>query len=912
MECKKFWIISPSAKVAFILSDERIVTYRDLHDDVEAFRQRLKARRGIILIHCDGSYLQYVAYLAALNEACPVILQKPDSEKCQTSFSLSYEFFPSADRLDAHKPDAGIELHTDLALILSTSGSTGDAKSVRLSFDNLSSNANAISDYLELSSAERAPLALPFQYSYGISIVNSHLLAGGTLVQVPGSVMDDEFWDFFRRTKCTSLAGVPHTFDLIDQKGVDTGTLTQLRYMTQAGGRMTADNVTKWSMRSQSEGWRFFVMYGQTEAAPRVSYLPPDLAPEFPQCIGKAIPGGHLSICGEEGEPLPDGEPGELVYQGPNTMMGYARTDADLRLGQGTDVLHTGDMAKKHSNGLFEIVGRKARFAKLFGMRVSLDGVERKLAEDGVKATCSSDDATFSILVERTAGTDIEVIRALVSSWLSIPAFSFEVFEVDELPRNENGKIDANRVKQVIAQQRTLDVTTEPTHELVGETTSEPKAEPGELSATERRIAAAWKKVVGPINIREGDSFYDVGGDSLSAVQIGLVMGKEFDRTVVRATLEGQALRDIAVLQNTEVAPFAAKLPERTARTWAINVTRGLMVLAVLFSHWGPGFSKRLGIGEQADYFLGWIYVMGTEGFAVIFGIGLSIFFLPGYVENKPAVWKRLRRSFWLVLSGLTIMASFHLIHFALRGEAINGLNISLSFYNILAYYVLALLTARFWLDYLSSGNNVMFRALVVCALAMPLYWLASAFEPGRLNSILEWPRLMAVAGYSYFKVSGFVFAGIAAGYWYGQQKDTHRASRIFALGGFFGMAFTMIVGLDVLPNAPFATRGSPFFTSLLGFVFYFFLVIFLVGAFESLLRGWMELGRTKRGIMQVLIVIGGLALPIFAFHGVVIPAKDILELLGLPGAIALLIPLSTFLFLMAYFGWRLWRMYFG
>ena len=125
-------------------------------------------------------------------------------------------------------------------------------------------------------------------------------------------------------------------------------------------------------------------------------------------------------------------------------------------------------------------------------------------------------------------------------------------------------------------------------------------------------------------------------------------------------------------------------------------------------------------------------------------------------------------------------------------------------------------------------------------------------------------------------------------------------------------LLFTMIIGLDVFADNPFASRSSPFFASLLGFSFYLCLVVFLVGAFEGLIRRWSDLRGMTRGILKLMIIVGGLALPIYAFHGVVIPAKDILKILGLPGAIALLLPLTTFLAMMGYFGWRLKRMYFG
>ncbi len=220
-----FWNIAASDRPAFINHDESIISYERLGRDVAAFAARLAQAPGLIGIYCDGHYRQYVAYLAALNARCPVVLMQPGQRPDRTGLSLSYLYSPSGDGLSALEPDAPPAWHPDLAVLLSTSGSTGAAKWVRLSAANIEANARSIALYLALTGQDCAPMALPFQYSYGMSIVNSHLSVGASLVLTDGSVVDGCFWDMFERAGCTSLAGVPHSFELMELAGIRTDRL---------------------------------------------------------------------------------------------------------------------------------------------------------------------------------------------------------------------------------------------------------------------------------------------------------------------------------------------------------------------------------------------------------------------------------------------------------------------------------------------------------------------------------------------------------------------------------------------------------------------------------------------------------------------------------------------------------------
>ncbi len=187
-----------------------------------------------------------------------------------------------------HRHRGGRQLHDDLALLLSTSGSTGSPKLVRLSHENLIANAAVIAEYLGIRETDRAATTLPMSYCYGLSVIHSHLLVGAGLILTEHSVVDDEFWELFRRHRGTAFAGVPYTFELLERAGFDTIDLPDLRYVTQAGGRMPPERVRRFAELGERKGFDLFVMYGATEATARMAYLPPELALSRPTAIGRA------------------------------------------------------------------------------------------------------------------------------------------------------------------------------------------------------------------------------------------------------------------------------------------------------------------------------------------------------------------------------------------------------------------------------------------------------------------------------------------------------------------------------------------------------------------------------------------------------------------------------------------------
>lgn len=492
-------------RVAVVTAEEAI-TYAELDERVDAVRDRLGTNRRLVLIGAGNAVESLVAYLAALRGGHPLLLVPGDNDAALRDLATTYDpdviIAPSRGwAVEERRRASTHDLHPDLALLLSTSGSMGSSKLVRLSHRNLQANAESIAQYLGITRDDRAVTTLPMQYCYGLSVVNSHLLRGAGLVLTDLSVVDSCFWDLFQAAGATSFAGVPHTFDLLDRVGFESMSLPTLRCVTQAGGRLHPEKVRRFAALGERSGWRFFVMYGQTEATARMAYLPPDKVASCPHAIGVPIPGGAFRIDAPDDDGV-----GELVYHGPNVMLGYAETPADLALGATVEELHTGDVARAIGGGLYEVVGRRSRFVKVFGLRIDLDAVERLVVDHGLPAMCTGDDEQLIVALE--PDSDKLAVARLVSDHLGIPPNRIRLIELSELPFGSNGKPDYAGIQRHVAE--------------VGRAPAERTPWRSHAHrAHDTAVRAAFSEILGA-DASPGDSFVSLGGDSLSYVEMSI------------------------------------------------------------------------------------------------------------------------------------------------------------------------------------------------------------------------------------------------------------------------------------------------------------------------------------------------------------------------------------------------------
>jgi acyl-CoA synthetase (AMP-forming)/AMP-acid ligase II len=337
------------------------------------------------------------------------------------------------------------DLHPELSLMLSTSGSTGSPKFVRLSRRNITSNAAAIAEVLELGEADRVLAHLPLHYSFGFSVISSHLSSGASVVPTSESLVSGALWKLFREHHCTALPGVPSHFDILKRLDIDRLKVPTLVCLMQAGGRMRPEMIQHFASKMAARSGRLYVMYGQTEASPRITTLPAQDVLSSLGSVGPALPGGRLEIRDEKGGLLPSGTIGQVVYFGPNVMMGYATSRAELAHGyQLKEGLHTGDLGYLDDRGYLTLTGRANRFAKVHGTRVSLDDIERMLSGYGPSAAVEAGENKVVVVVLQAK--DTEMIQAELVERLRLSPSAIIVRATDVLPIKANGKIDYAKI----------------------------------------------------------------------------------------------------------------------------------------------------------------------------------------------------------------------------------------------------------------------------------------------------------------------------------------------------------------------------------------------------------------------------------------------------------------------------------
>lgn len=449
--------------VAVITEAGKNVTYAQLEQYCAQLATNIKSH-CLVFNLCRNEIGSLVGYVGFLNARIVPLMLKADldSELLQTliqTYKPDYLHVPS-DMLGKFSDcktvyenlnyallktsyDKVYSLNDDLALLLTTSGSTGSPKLVRQSYKNIESNTKSIIEYLGIDENDRAITVLPMNYTYGISIINTHLWTGGSLILTEKGLMQKEFWQQLKNFEATSFDGVPYTYEMLNRLRFERMNLPSLRYITQAGGKLSPLLHEKFAKWANEAGKKFFVMYGQTEASPRMGYLPAEKALDKAGSMGIAIPGGKFSLIDVDGKEITESESiGELVYTGDNVTLGYAEYGEDLAKGdERHGRLETGDMAKFDKDGYFFIVGRKKRFLKIFGNRVNLDETEQllKLKFTTFECVCSGvDDKMCVYITDENAKNDV---LAFLTEKLKFNAIAFKLITVHNIPRNESGKV---------------------------------------------------------------------------------------------------------------------------------------------------------------------------------------------------------------------------------------------------------------------------------------------------------------------------------------------------------------------------------------------------------------------------------------------------------------------------------------
>ncbi|EPO1786201.1 AMP-binding protein [Cronobacter turicensis] len=460
MNAVPFWQLTqaPRDAVALIEDGGATLSYGELADRVAQVRAHLPAR-ALMFCFCENSAASLTGYLAALNaRAVPVMLDGQLDETLADALLARWRpgflWLPEGrswpgevllrhngyQLIATNEPAPAMD--DALALLITTSGSTGSPKLVRQSYENLLSNCASICDYLTIDANERPLVYLPMNYVYGLSVIHSHLAQGATLLMTRSGPVQPGFWAFVKSQQATSLAGVPYTFEMLNKLRFMRMTLPSLRTLTQAGGKLSTALHEAFAAWAQEQGKRFVVMYGASEATSRMGYLPAEHAATMAGAMGVAIPGGRFTLEDENGAEITAAqEIGELIYYGPNVCPGYAQTRDCLARGDDfKGRLATGDLARRDENGVYTIVGRKKRFLKVFGNRVGLDELEQLVKNQFVGLECATGGVDDRITLFLTDETQAETVKSWLAQTCQLHHSAFRVVILDAIPKNAAGK----------------------------------------------------------------------------------------------------------------------------------------------------------------------------------------------------------------------------------------------------------------------------------------------------------------------------------------------------------------------------------------------------------------------------------------------------------------------------------------
>lgn len=445
-------------EIALVTERESMISYQELVRRADTLAEQI-GRRCLVFLICKNTEESVIGYVGCLrNEIVPVMIHaEMDTklvEQLIDSYHPAYIWGPAEDSFSGEELyqeqtyclrktglEEDYELGENLALLLTTSGSTGSPKFVRQTRKNIQSNTDSIITYLNILPTDRAITTLPMSYTYGLSILNTHLCRGARIILTEATLLNQAFWKLCKSQEATTFGGVPYTYEILKKLRFGKMELPSLRYLTQAGGKLVKELAEEFNAICEEKGIQLIIMYGQTEATARMSYLPWKDARRKAGSIGIAIPGGRFSLIDGNGKEITEPDKvGEMVYFGENVTLGYAESRYDLaKPDENHGVLYTGDMARRDEEGFFYVVGRKKRFLKLFGNRVNLDEVENLLKKEGIENVCTGRDDRLVIFI-----TDSEQEKKTVdflTNHTGISRGGFVVKQIEEIPRSESGKV---------------------------------------------------------------------------------------------------------------------------------------------------------------------------------------------------------------------------------------------------------------------------------------------------------------------------------------------------------------------------------------------------------------------------------------------------------------------------------------
>lgn len=798
------------------------------------------------------------------------------------------------------------------AQIVFTSGTEGLPKAILLSYKNLSDVIIRLNNVMGIDSSIREYVGVPVTYSFGLGRCRAVAAVGGGIFIPSMGFNPFEIRQMLEKEQINSISAVPSMLRILLDSPEMIGNLGEkLRWMEVGSQYMAADE--KRNLIKLFPNARIIQHYGLTEAS-RTTFLNiSSINDDFIESVG----------CPTENVTIKLSEKGNVCINGNHVAIGKIDGQGKVESLRNDDGwLETKDQGEIR-NGHLWYLGRSDDQINIGGLKLYPDKLEHTLTQlfkcSGQIAIAGVFDRLRGMKVLLTYRNEIKDKIHQIESALKqilnkqgIQAGSISLFHLEQFPVTETGKVQRKKISEIYEQS---EINYSQNHAQYPEKNIK-------LTKEEQVLASLWAKILGPdCVISPEDSFLDIGGDSLSTLQIVMKMEKMGYRyESIQAMLRGRPLSyvakanlggDTSCLRDIQLE----KLPKETVVTWSLNALRGLLVSIVVLGHWGPGLWKRL-FGENSfkvDEFLTPVYRMGTPGFAIIFGIGVGYYFVHNNIGEReaPVLGTRIQSIFYLVFFAWLLLSGLHLVENLIDGQQLTGLLLGNSLYNILCYYTLAIASIPIWNKMLVHGKMQLIYTAIFWSI---IFWvinliMVAILPKDQIPNILEWPRLMIIAKYGYFRLGSIVFLGIAIGSFLRQERSLEDIRDILTKFGaliFFGGLFTTIEFMSWDQQKVVTVVPTSMVFIYLGIE----CMIFGMGTFIINNKNNNKMMAVIEMTMNHFIVLGILALPIFVFHESVIPIKNILINIGINETASYMTSIGGFFFIIILLGLKVLKFY--
>ena len=780
----------------------------------------------------------------------------------------------------------------DLAQIAFTSGTTGNPKGVLLTHQALNDVVDRLNSIMELDSSIREYVGVPVNYSFGFGRCRAVATAGGEFYIPENGFNPLEIRDLLLQGSINAISAVPSLwrllFDCQDIFGEETHAIKWIEIGSQYMSQQEKEQIRRLFPRAN-----IVQHYGLTEAS-RSTFLRIDQTQgEHLESVGKGYGQTQIKLSADH----------RIMIKGPHVAQ-YLLKDGEKV--HNTDIdgwLTTNDLGSIKT-GYVYYQGRADDLINCAGIKLYPDNLEKQIREKlnlqtGIAVSRINDPLRGNgilIAMLRDLHLNPETVKQAgveaIAQYGINSIDAIKVMELEEFPATATGKVKRREISQLFAEQQ----------ETQKQTQTDKSKNISQANPEEQKIIQVWQDVLGVKNIELESNFFEIGGDSLTAISVMVKMEKlGISREIIKGMLQGLSVKELArrivLARQDSDQPIEHVISNPYTKTGInINILRGLLVLCVIAGHWSAGILAMFpaGFADTINLIMANIFAAGTPGFAIIYGVSAGYSLFEIFRSDRQRFQNLRLTTLKLLIGGVLVLALMGIVKITVNNEIESITDISNTFYSVITYYLLITATMPFWFNLL---NRSKVPAVLAICLSVILYGSYHyIFEPlgvYRPTGFVELAKLLVSAKYSYFNLTAGVLSGVSVGILIRQRIKQNAINSNFMWAGISLVTLAFLTSSHANMLDIWLRWFRPI--DIWVWLFYLGLILIALKLNDRILSGYNQFSGQLKFICQSLSTIGILAFPLYITQGLVFPLKDTLAGVGLPNVISLLISMGLF-----------------